>query len=200
MFRAIWNRIRQFWNEERWVRVTDDEKNVRFVGVNISKGQAAALKISDAVKAGDIDGATAQQYMAQIQSDPMMMMPANQIAEMDVDIQIDETADAPSLQIEQFEQLTKLAPMTPPQYLPAMWEMMIEASSLRNKDKLREIIGKMNSQPDPMQEMQKQLAIEGGKAEIEKTQSEAAKNMATAQATMAGIQRDDFTAGASLAS
>ena len=34
VYRSIWCRIRQFWNEERWVRVTDNENNVRFVGVN----------------------------------------------------------------------------------------------------------------------------------------------------------------------
>jgi hypothetical protein len=114
MFRAIWNRIKQFWTEERWVRVTDDEKNARFVGVNTTKGSIAALKLMEAVKAGEIDQQTAQQYAMQLQSDPSMMQPANSLAEMDVDIQIDEVADAPTLQIEQFEQLVKLAPMTPP--------------------------------------------------------------------------------------
>jgi len=195
VYRAIWNRIRQFWTAERWVRVTDDEKNVRFVGLNISKGQAAALKVSESAKAGQIDEPTAQAYLMQIQADPRMMEAMNAIAEMDVDIQIDEVADAPSLQIEQFEQLAKLAPMTPPQYQPVMWELMIEASSLRNKDKLREIIEQMKSQPDPMQEMQAQ----GAQAEIEKTQSETAKNMADAQAKMAGIERDAFQMGAQIA-
>jgi hypothetical protein len=195
VFRAIWNRIRQFWDAERWVRVTDDEKNVRFVGLNTTKGQAALLKISDAVKSQQVDAQTAQAYAMQIQSNPSMMQPMNAVAEMDVDIQIDEMADAPSLQIEQFEQLTKLAPMTPPEYAPVMWELMIEASSLRNKDKLREIIEQMKAAPDPMQEIQAQ----GAQASIEETQSKTAKNMADAEAKIASIRREDFTAGASLA-
>jgi len=34
VYRHIWMRIRQFWTEEKWIRVTDDERNVRFVGLN----------------------------------------------------------------------------------------------------------------------------------------------------------------------
>lgn len=196
VFRAIWNRIRQFWNEERWVRVTDDEKNIRFVGLNVTKGQMAMIKLTDALKAGEIDQATAQQYAMQISQDPMMMQPANAVAQMDVDIQIDEVSESPSLQIEQFEQLAKLAPMAPPQYLPTMFELMIEASNLRNKDKLREITKKMSEpQQDPMAEPMQQLAMAGAQAEVEKTQSEAAKNMAQAEATTAGIQLDAMKMG-----
>jgi len=198
LFRAIWNRIRQFWTAERWVRVTDDEKNVRFVGLNVTQGHMAIMKIKDALKAGEIDEATAGQYAQQIQMDPQMQRPANAVAQMDVDIQIDETMDSPTLQIEQFEQLAKLAPMAPPQYLPTMFELMIEASNLRNKDKLREITKKL-SQPDPSQEPMQQLQMEGAQAEVEKTQSETAKNMATAQATVANVQIDAMQAGMGMA-
>jgi hypothetical protein len=45
MYRQVWNRIRQYWTAERWVRVTDDERNVRFVGLNVSKGTLAMQKI-----------------------------------------------------------------------------------------------------------------------------------------------------------
>lgn len=199
LFRAVWNRIRQFWNAERWVRVTDDEQNVRFVGLNISKGQAALLKIGEAVKAGKLDEQTARQYAMQIQSDPSMMQPVNTIAEMDVDIQIDEAADAPTLQIEQFEQLTKLAPMTPPQYLPVMWELMIEASSLRNKDKLREIIEQMKNQPDPMQEPMQQLQLADAQATVEEKQSKTALNYAKVEETTAGVQLNALQTGVSIA-
>jgi Glucosamine-6-phosphate isomerases/6-phosphogluconolactonase len=198
MFRAIWNRIKQFWTEERWVRVTDDEKNARFVGVNTTKGSIAALKLMEAVKSGEIDQQTAQQYAMQLQSDPSMMEPANSLAEMDVDIQIDEVADAPTLQIEQFEQLVKLAPMTPPQYLPTMFELMIEASSLRNKDKLREIMEQAKKQ-DPQQDPMQQLQMAGAAAQVEKTKSEVAKNYATAEATAANVQIDAMQAGVGMA-
>ena len=34
MYRQMWARIKQFWTEEKWVRVTDDEKNIKFVALN----------------------------------------------------------------------------------------------------------------------------------------------------------------------
>ena len=156
------------------------------------------LKLLAAVKENKIDQQTAAQYAQQIQMDPSMREPANTVAELDVDIQIDEVQDTPTLQIEQFEQLAKLAPMAPPQYLPTMFELMVEASNLRNKDKLRSVMEEAKqaqAQPNPMQ----QLQMEGAQAEVEKTKSEAAKNMATAQATMAKTEVDAFNMGVSAA-
>lgn len=194
VFRSVWNRIRQFWTAERWIRVTDDEKNIRFVGLNTTKGALAGVRIRDALRSGKIDEAQAQQFAMQVQSDPSMMQPANRIAEVDVDIEIDEAQDTPTLQIEQFDQLTKIAPMAPPQYIPAMFEMLIEASNLRNKDKLREIAEQMKA-PDPMQEQMGQMQMAGAQAEIEKTQSETAKNLATAEATQVKSMTDSIQAG-----
>ena len=34
VYRAIWNRVRQFTTEETWIRVTDNENHVKFVGFN----------------------------------------------------------------------------------------------------------------------------------------------------------------------
>lgn len=196
VYRMIWNRIRQLWTGERWVRVTDDEKNARFVGLNTTQGSMAAVKIREALKSGKIDEQQAQQFAMQLQMDPTMGQPANVVSELDVDIQIDEVANAPTLQMEQFDQLAKLAPMAPEAYIPTMFEMLIEASQLRGKDKLREIMQQMKQpQADPMQEPMQQLQLAGAQAEVEKTQSETAKNMAQAQATEASIALDAVQAG-----
>ena len=90
--------------------------------------------------------------------------------------------------------------MAPPQYLPTMFELMIEASNLRNKDKLREITKKMTEpQQDPAQDMQQQIVMAAEQAKIEKTQSETAENMAQTQSIMAGIEMNAFQTGAQLA-
>lgn len=46
VFRLVWAAIRQYWTAPKWVRVTDDESNVRFIGLN-QPGQApiAALEV-----------------------------------------------------------------------------------------------------------------------------------------------------------
>lgn len=196
VFRAIWNRIRQFWTDERWVRVTDDEQNVRFAGMNTTKLSDAAMKIGEAMKSGQIDQQTAQQFAMQAQSDPAMMQPMNVIAEMDVDIQIDETTNTPTVQFEQFDQLTRLAPMMPPPIMPQFLEMLIEASSLRDKKKLREIMEQTKqAPPDPMQEAMQQMQLAGTQAGIEKTQSETAKNVATTEKLQVETATGAFQAG-----
>lgn len=198
VYRAIWNRIRQFWTAERWVRVTDDEQNVRFVGFNTSKGKIAALKVREALKAGKIDPQTAQQYAMQIQMDPMMQQPANVLQDIDADIVIDEQIDAPTLQMEQFEQLSGMLPaimQTRPDKAPQLIRLMVEASSLRGKDKLAQILDEEPQQPDPMQQMAAQMQMARERVEQQKIQSETAENMANAQATIAGIEIDAFEAG-----
>jgi len=187
LYRQIWNRIRQYWTGERWVRVTDDDKNVRFVGVNVTQGHIAMQKLGEALKTGQIDEMTARQYEQQIMLDPRMMQPANVIAELDVDIEIDEIAETPTLQIEQFEQLMQLlgTGVIPPQ--PAMLRLVIQASNLRDKQKLLDIVDEMEkqaSQPNPMQEMQMrgmQAEVANAEAEVGKTRAETALTAAKAQ-------------------
>ena len=87
VFRAIWARIRQFWTAEKWIQVTDDERNVRWVGVNVDP----------------------QQMQAAIAQDPAMQQRIagviGNVAELDCDIIIDEAPDALTPQLEQFQSL-----------------------------------------------------------------------------------------------
>ena len=180
MFRQIWNRIRQFWTAERWIRVTDDENNIRFVGLNVTQGHIAMQKLGEAVKAGQVPMEQARQYEQQIMMDPAMRQPANNVAELDVDIEIDEVNETPSLQAEQFEQLAQFIPMfgSPPP--PEIVELLIAASSFRDKQKLLDIVEKMKEaaqQPNPMQ----QIAVEGEAAKVDETKSKTMLNMSKAQ-------------------
>jgi len=133
VYRTIWNRIKQFWTEEKWVRVTDDERNVRFVGLN------RTVTLGD-----EIGGLPPDQQMQAMQEqalfpgDPRLAQPLrieNNVAEMTVDIVVDEAPDVASLQVEQFAMLADLAGKMPGLIPP---DALIEASALRNKDKLLE--------------------------------------------------------------
>lgn len=79
VYRAVWNRIRQFWTEPRWIRITDDNEAPRFLGIN------------------------------QIVMGPMGPQMVNNVGEIDVDILIDQAPDYASLRAEQFEALTNMA-------------------------------------------------------------------------------------------
>ena len=52
VYEAIWMRVRQLWTEEKWIRVTDDEHNIKFVGLNRPVTLAEELQVlsSDAQK------------------------------------------------------------------------------------------------------------------------------------------------------
>jgi hypothetical protein len=177
VFRQLWNRIRQYWTAERWIRVTDDEKNVRFVGLNVTQAHLAMQKVAEAMKKGEIDEQMARQFAMEIQSRPDLQQPANAVAELDVDILIDEVNETPTLQAEQFEQLVQLASTGVMQIPP---ELIIRASNLRDKQKLLDVLEEQKQgqqQPNPMQE----IAMAGEQAKVEETQSKAALNMAKAQ-------------------
>lgn len=162
VYRKVWNRIRQFWTAEKWIRVTDDEKNVRFVGLNQPLTLGDQL-LDEAKKQGRQITPEMEQ---QSKMDPAMQQVVgvkNKVAELDVDISIDDAPASPSIQVEQFEALAAIAPnagaMPPP-----LFKALIKASSLRNKEQILEDL-EGGDQPNPqlmqmkaeMQEMQKAL-------------------------------------------
>lgn len=185
VYRAIWARIKQYWDGPRWIRVTDDERNLKWVGLNVPK---TMIEVAAERLQGDPEAA---QKLALLSRDPMAQAPMevrNQVAEIDVDIIIDEGMDTPTVQSEQFDTLSKMMPaMT--QLPPHALRLLVTASSLRDKDKLLEIIDQMEqqqAQPNPMQQIQ----IAGAQAEVKKTESEAVRNMADAEAKRQGVVRD----------
>lgn len=196
VYRSVWCRIRQFWKEERWVRVTDNDMNTRFVGLNrpVTLIQMAAQQMGvtrDNVREAPPE---VQQQLQMLAMDPRAQQVVgyeNAVTELDVDIVVDEGMDTPTVAAEQFDQMLKMAGAG----LPIPPDVLIEASSLRNKEKLLE----MMRRPNPMQEMQGQMAMEAGQAKIAETQSKAAKNMADAEATQAQTALSAMQAGMQVA-
>jgi hypothetical protein len=182
VFRACWERCKQYWTAPDYVRVTGDEQAPEFIGINQPQiGQKPDIVLGH-------DGM------------PMMAMASvvlgyeNALAEMNVDIEIDSVPDTANLAAEQFQALVDLARsgiQLPPKAL-------IMASSLPDKRKVLEEM----EQPDPMAQMQQQMTqvmaqLEAmqRQADIEKTQSETAENMAQTQAIGASLQLKAFEAG-----
>lgn len=154
VYEAAWMRVRQFWTDETWVRVTDDDRNVRFVGLN------HPVTLGDKLQQMPPEQARELVVQQGIQSpyDPALkqvIAVENAVAELDVDILIEEGPDLSTLQSEQFETLAGLAKAG----LPIPPDAIVEASSLRNKDailkKMRGEDEKANPQlQQAMREMQ----------------------------------------------
>jgi hypothetical protein len=168
VYRGMWARIRQFWTEERWVRIAQEGEKPQFIGLNVPQGAQVVM------------GPTGPMLQPVI---------ANKPAEMDVDIIIEDVPDYATLKQEEFEQLAQLAQ----QGLPIPPEMLIQASSVRNKSQILEAMKAQNemAQQMQMQAMQEQAQIEGMKAQgqVMKDQATAQKSMAEAEQTQVETMR-----------
>jgi hypothetical protein len=157
-YRQMWLRCRQFWTDERYVRITDDMQAPQFLQLNVIVGY-------------DMFG------------QPIM---ENAPAQMDVDIIIDDAPDVVTLQQEEFRQLNDMAN----QGIPIPPEMLIEASSARNKQKILEMM-----QQQRQEAMQAQMAM--AQAEM---QLRAGEVQAKTIAAEAGAMRDKAAAAKDMAS
>lgn len=184
VYDAIWNLIRQYKTAEWWVRVTDDENNVKFVGMNRPVTQREELmKRVEEARANGAPEEELSVVIQQMQNDPTLdqvVRIENVPAEMDMDIILEEVPDVANVASEQFEGLIKLAPAVtfPP-------EIYIQASSLRNK---KELIDKLKQPPpDPMRQAVEQRSIEQqirrGDAEIAKIEAQTIGELAKADQT-----------------
>jgi hypothetical protein len=176
MYRAIWDRVQQFWTEERWIRVTDDERNMRFVGLN---RQVPAIQLLQE-KIANEPPAKQQQIMALAQQDPrsQQMVSVNTLADLDVDIIVEDAPDTITIMAENFDRVVQLA-QAGVQFPPdVLIEMM---PGLRNREQLLDRMrgGQSPEQAQAMQEQQ-ELARRGAMAEIAKTEAEVKETNASA--------------------
>lgn len=181
VYRAVWDRIRQGWSSPKWVRITDDEQVPKFMGFNVPVTVGEEI-----MRLAEGSGQPPEVIMSQlglVPGDPRLQMQAktdNTVAEIDVDIVLATKPDMAVLEGEQFELLAQLLP-TLAQMPPAMAKLLISASSLRNKDKLIEMLDEAGQQgPSPEQQQMMQLEMAGKEAAIRKTLAEAARAEAQA--------------------
>jgi hypothetical protein len=135
VFRAVWARIRQAWTAERWIAVTDDPKAVQFVPVNQPQ----------------MDPMTGQPVV-----DPMTGQPVvqNAVAQIDVDIILDEGPDTMVMREELMQTLANLGEAA----VGPLGKVMIELSNAPNKDQLLEMMDQASAPPPEIADMQKRMA------------------------------------------
>ena len=199
VYRLMWYCVKKYWTAEKWFRVTDDENAPKYLGLN-TPSTAGEEFIKKAQKEGqEID----EQMMQAIMADPQAQQPVvtNSVAEMDVDIILEDVPDTVTIQQEQFEQMTQLFPAMPEQLQPLAFEVLLQASSLRNKKQFIEKLQGKGDKPDPMQEqmqqmqqMMMQLEAKQKEADIAKTETESILNLARAEAAEMGQQLAEYKA------
>lgn len=160
VYEAVWLRIKQFWTDEKWVRVTDDERNIKWVGLNKVVTVGDRLGQLEPQQREEALMAAAQHFGISPQDPLLLQQPVsveNDVSGLDVDIIIEEGPDLASLQSEQFEMLASLAQSG----MPIPPKAIIQASSIRNKDIILDEMESGKQLPpevqQQMQAMQQQL-------------------------------------------
>lgn len=142
VYRKAWGRIRQFWTEPKWVRVTDEPEAPRWVGLNrpVTLGERLAREL----------GAVPPELAGDPRLDQVIEV-ENRLAELDVDIVIGDAPDNVTLRQEQFAALADLARSG----VPIPPEALIEASGLPDKERL---LALMQGDPERRQRAQAEAA------------------------------------------
>jgi hypothetical protein len=176
VYEMVWQGARQYWSAGKWVRVTDDLGSIRWVGIN----RQVTLQ-DELAEMPEQQRAMAMQQLQLQPNDPRLQQVIrveNDISDLDVDITIEEGQSVPTLMAEDFQALVQLASIQPG-LIPG--EVLIAASSLRNKDRLLEMM-KAHQQAQAQQQQQAgQMAQQHAQATIQGVQAKAAADAALAK-------------------
>lgn len=159
VYRHVWLRIRQYWTEERWIRVTDDERNIRWVGLN--------------------------------RADPMGQVAAP-LAQLEVDIILQDAPDSVTIQSEELQKLIDLKKSDP---MSVPTRAIVEAMTLRNKDKILEHIEQGGVPPQIQQQMQDlQQALQECQQQLADAQTDAQGKAADRQIKATELRIKEYEA------
>lgn len=176
VYRQVWARIKQFWTQEKWIRVTDNQDDMRFVGFNQPITFQAMLEetINDESLPQQDRQQAAQVFTAMMQvQDPRLQQSVetrNEIAQMDVDIIIDQSFDVVNIQQEQFKLIAQFAQGANIDVIE-----LIELSEIRGKEELIEKIEKRRQQAAQAQQGAIQVEAESKQMANLLTRMQAAK-------------------------
>lgn len=169
VYRKIWARCKQAWTSERWIRITDEDDAPAFLGIN------------------------------QYEQDPTTgaIAGSNVIAEIDVDIILDEGPDTITMQEELMQTFSQLGEAA----AGPLGKVMIELSNVPRKERLLKMISEATA-PDPaVAEMQQRMAkleelmaavkIDQGVADVENKRADTLSKLMAAS-TPQQQQVDEF--------
>ena len=155
-YRRDWNLIRQFWTDERHIRVTGNPKAPEFLHINRpvtnEMGQVVGME--------------------------------NAVAEIDIDIILDEGPDTVTMREELMQQLSQLGPGAIPP------ELLIEMSNIGEKEQILQKLAEFKAPPPEMMALQKRMGeLEEllKAADVDKKQAEVESTRATTIKTLAEV-------------
>lgn len=191
IYRHIWMRVRQFWTDEKWIRVTDDERNVRFVGLN----QPVTLRqhLSQLPEGQMIEQA---RRLGLRPGDPRLdevIRVENPVEEIDVDIIIEEAPDTVTLEAETFEQVVNIATSMPGSVPP---QVLIELAPGIDRDVKERILQHIEQQSQMQaQQGQQAQAVQMQTAQIDAQEKQASSAQKMADAAKKNVEAQRLALG-----
>lgn len=203
-YAQMWQRARQFWTDPMWVRVTDDMKAAQFLQIN--------EPVMGPVMQPVMDPMTGQPAVDPFTRQPMMQQGIgvievkNRIAELDMDIILDQDDDTASLQQEVWAEIMELLRLGMSPFSPE-FEMAVEMSPLADKSRIldrlktrREEMQQQQADPAQAEQQAKQLAIAeaGAAADIENKKADTLLKVSSAHKNAAGADQQQAETYAAL--
>ena len=176
VFRKCWARIKQFWNEEKWIKITDDNENLRWVGLNAQVTFQELLEetINDESKSKEERiGANHIYTELMQQQDPRLgqiVEIRNETSNLDVDIILEQSSSSITSQEEHFKALVEFAKFYPQDIDVTQ---VISASNLKNKNKIIDEINKRRAQNNQNSSTLQELEAQSRQVEMGKKYAEA---------------------------
>lgn len=158
VYRQMWNRIRQSWDYVKWIRVTDDEQKLRWIGFNvpITLQQFLQETMDDTSKPYAMRLGASAQMVTLEKTNPealnQIIQTKNRPAELDMDIILDESYDTINVSQEQLDAILKFGAQNSFDIID-----LLEISNITGKEKMIDKLKARRSQeseapPDPQSE------------------------------------------------
>lgn len=187
VYRKMWNRIRQFWDQEKWVRVTDDQDDLRWVGFNVPITLQKMLEetMEDKSKPYEMQIGASAMLIQLEQQNPQALQELvdvrNRPAELDMDVILEESYDSVNVSQEQLDAILKFGAQGQFDIID-----LLEISNVTNKDRLIEKLEKRRKEAGEAQQaaLQTDPQAQVLMSQAQKNAAEVAKKQAEAQKTV----------------
>lgn len=195
---GVWWMIRQYWTEQKAIRITDNENAPKFIGLN-EEMTRLEYDVARMQEQGRSEQEIQQHVIMLFQSQRAYeRVVKNQVARMQMDFVIEEVQDHATVQTEAYQQLLEFMPnfVQLLQISPRIAKAVLEASPLRNKKALVEAIDGPTEDPQAQQQqaIQQQLQMRGAMADIAGREGDAVLKQAQAQKAQLEAQKTQVEA------
>ena len=194
IYTQIWWRVKQFWKEEKWLRIIDEVTKLRWVGLNTQV--TLQMKLEETSKDESIPIQMRQhaqnQLMQMMQQQDQRLQQVveikNDVSMLDMDIIIETAYDTVNLQREQFDLLAKIAQTNP----NVPFTEVLKLSELRGKDKIIATLEQAQQQAQQMAMAEKQQEGDESVVEQKNTDADTQGKKAKARKDMADAESQEI--------